>query len=57
MLALGYVLFFFRGEISDMLQWLEVPVYQDQYSSLSDDKISEAFERKIMDINPPYISN
>ena len=36
MLARGYVLFLFRGEISDALQWFETPVYQDQYSSLSD---------------------
>lgn len=56
-LTAGYILFLFRDEMSDALQWLETPVYQDQYSSMADEEINKAFERKIMDINPPYISN
>jgi hypothetical protein len=56
MLFLGYTLSFFRAEISDTLQWFETPVYEGQYDELSSDKISEAFERRIMDANPAYIS-
>jgi hypothetical protein len=57
MLLLGYTVSFFRAEISDFVQRFETPIYSGQYDGLSSDNISEAFERRIMDLNPAYISN
>jgi hypothetical protein len=53
----GCVMYYCRAEISDFVQRFETPVYDGQYDGLSSDNISEAFERKIMDLNPAYISN
>lgn len=56
-LFLGWVLSFFRNEISDFVQRFETPIYSGQYDGLSSNSIDEAFERRIMDLNPAYISN